>query len=93
MIEVLNIDEWDVKKSPKFKIIREFVAQRLKDDLRFSIDDLVRLDGDYDYYQIIGFSKNNRDVHVLSNANQFEIQVDINYIHHITQLKNIAFSD
>lgn len=93
MIEVLKVDEWSRCRSPKFKVIREFVIQRIKDSLRFSIDDLIMLDGDYDYYQIIGFSKNNRDVYVVSNANQFEIQVDVDFIFHIHKNKNIAFSD
>lgn len=93
MKEILKVDEWIEKSSPKFKLIREFSIQRLKDNKRFTIDDLVMIDGDYDYFQLIGFSKNNRDVFLLSSANQFEMQVDVDYIFHIHQNKNIAFSD
>lgn len=93
MIEVLKIDEWCEQKSPKFKTIREFVIQRLKDSLRFSIDDLVMIDGDYDYYQILGFSTNRREIFILSNANQFELRVDVDCVFHIHHNKNIAFSD
>jgi hypothetical protein len=93
MKEILKVDEWLDKSSPKFKLIREFSIQRLKDSKRFTIDDLVMIDGDYDYFQLIGFSKNNRDVFLLSSANQFEMQVDVDHIFHIHQNKNIAFSD
>ena len=93
MKEILKVDEWIEKSSPKFKLISKFSIQRLKDNKRFTVDDLVMIDGDYDYYQILGFFKNHRDIFLLSNANLFELRIDVDCIFHIAQNKNIVFSD
>jgi len=90
MIEVLKVDEWSIRRNPKFKLIREFAIQRIKDDKIFSIDDLIMIDEDLGYYQleyhrIVGFSKNNKDIYVVSHASQFEIRIDVDLIFHIGQ--------
>ena len=92
MREVLKIDEWVHRKNPQFSLVDDYVVERLNDDVSFGCGDFVMIKGDYDYYEIIGFSKNNVHVLVLSNANNFEFQVEINSLSHIQVLKNLSFS-